>query len=152
LEKAYGIIVQNNPINWIDPIGLWTFAVRINLTFFTGDVTIAAVLDGNGGFGLQFTAATGLSVSTGVTAGITYTEAPCIKNLEGPGTSVGEAINIPGIPIPGFGIEANRTWTGWPHEYEKSYKGFDFGAGLGYGIPFTPQAFTGSTVTLWKNR
>jgi len=149
--NLYGY-VANNPVNWADPLGLWTWAGRLNFTFITADVTVALVIDGEGNIGLQFTPAMGLSLSVGVTGGFTVTNAPCIKDLEGMGTSVGVAVNIPGV-IPGFGAEANHIWSGWPTQYKDSpYKGVDVGAGVGLGFPVTPQVFTGPTVTLFQGR
>jgi hypothetical protein len=141
--------VQNNPVNRIDPHGLWTFTPRLNFTFFTGDVTIGLAFDGQGNIGLQLTGSVGLSLSAGFTGGVTATNAPCIKNLEGPGSSTGGAVNIPGF-LPGFEAEFNQVWTGWLNQQNDPdvYKGYDFGIGLGVGLPATPQVFTGSTGTL----
>jgi RHS repeat-associated protein len=145
--------VGNNPVNWVDPLGLWTVTPRVNFTFIFADVTLGVALDDKSNIGLQFTAAAGLSLSVGITGGVTVTNAPCISNLEGPGTSAGFAANISGI-FPGFGAEVNHVWTGWPNRYDRPgvYKGIDVGAGFGIGLNVTPQGFTGSTVTLFQGR
>ncbi len=149
----YGYVL-NDPVNLIDPDGLRTYAGRINLTFFLADVTIGVVADDKGNIGLQFTAAIGFSLSAGVTAGGTVTNAPCINSLEGIGTSAGAAFNIPGF-VPGASAEVNKVWTGGPFDEGKPgvYEGIDVGIlGVGVGLPATPQVFTGITTTLFQGK
>lgn len=114
--------VQSNPVNGVDPLGLWTGALRLNFTSITADFTIAVAIDGEGNIGLLITPAVGLSLSAGATGGITGTNAPCIKTLEGMGTSAGVAFNVPKMgPLQG---EVNHVWSGGPTQYKDSrYKG-----------------------------
>jgi hypothetical protein len=46
---------------------------------------------------LKFTAAFGLSLSAGISGGVTITDDSCINNLEGVGSSAGSAYNIVGV-------------------------------------------------------
>jgi RHS repeat-associated protein len=143
--------VRNDSVGSIDPQGLKTFGGRVNLTFIFADVTIGLVFDDKGNYALQFTPAVGLSLSAGVTGGVTWTDAPCIKNLEGFGTTAGAAVNVPGTI---WGGEVNRVWTGLPNQYSDPnvYKGLDAGIGIGIGLRVTPQEFTGYTGTIFQGK
>ncbi len=144
--------VWNNSVGLTDPRGLKTFGGRLNLTFIFSDVTIGWVFDDKGNYGLQFTPAVGLSLSAGVTGGVTWTDAPCINSLEGFGTAAGGAANVPGFMY--LGGEVNRVWTGLPSQYSDPnvYKGWDVGIGASVGLPITPQVFVGYTGTLFQGR
>ena len=143
--------VGNDPANAVDPWGLWTITPRLNFTFIFADVTFGIAFDDMGNVGLQFTGALGLSLSAGVSGGVAATNAPCIDKLEGPGTAVGAAFNI---PLPFVGGEINQLWTGWPNQGmdEEVYKGMDIGIGASVGTPITLQLFTGITSILFKGR
>jgi RHS repeat-associated protein len=147
--NLYGYVL-NDPVNRIDPLGLWTFAMRLNFTLIFYDITFSAVLDEQLNIAIQSTVAFGFSISLGASIGGTWTNAPTTACLEGVGTSIGAALSIPPLPVPGFGIEVNRVWSGWPNQYASSYTGWDAGAGISIGSPVTPQAFVGVTNTHWR--
>ena len=111
--------VGNDPGNAVDPFGLWTIAPRINFTFIFADFTVSVPMDFNDNIGLQITGSLGLSLSVGVTGGVAVTNAKCINDLEGPGTSVGNAFLLP-VSIPSIGAEINQSWTGWPSQGMKN--------------------------------
>ncbi len=53
--------VANNPVNFIDSSGLWTFSLRLNVTFITANINVAVSFDGKGNGALQMTPSVGFS-------------------------------------------------------------------------------------------
>ncbi len=138
----YGYVL-NDPVNLVDPWGLKTEALRLNLTVIFADFTVGVVRDDKGNYGIQITPSMGLSGSVSLSLGITVTDAPCIFALSGAGTNAGVALNS---PVPFVGGEANNVSGGLP--YQNTYNGWDFGVGLGIGLPLTPQLFVGETAII----
>lgn len=64
-EALDGVIVQNNPINFVDPLGLWTASVGVNIGGMFGAV------GGGGGsaFNIGYSKSEGLSTSITGTVG-----------------------------------------------------------------------------------
>ena len=85
--------VSNNPLRWVDPLGLWTFGVGFsftgNLPGKVGTVGVQAVFDDDGNFDVQVTWGTGATTSTtsggSATLDVTATNADTVDDLNGPG-------------------------------------------------------------------
>lgn len=118
----------NDPINGIDPKGLWTIQLGGSLTgsFGFGSIAISGgiAFDGHGNVGTYVTGGAGVSagVSNGAGGQIAYSNADSISDLNGAfnntsihgGAGLGGAIDIfsgtsqLGAPVDGFGFTAGE--------------------------------------------
>ena len=130
--------VDNNPINLVDPLGLWTFSFRLNLTLGVVDLSLDFSFDDDGSTSLTGTFGRGGSPGLGVTGGISVTNADTICSLEGSSLEAGVTIGK-GIVGEINGIQSvPDSVTG---EITESYQGIDIGIGFGIGLPVAPQVF-----------
>lgn len=125
--------VMNDPINRLDPLGLWTFSLGISGNGQFGilnlNVNIGFVVDGHGHFGFYDTGAAGAGAGTGVSAGVSLagSNGDSICDLAGPfGYGSGGGGAGPDIAIDGF------TGPG-SHGQNVSGGGLTIGVGAGGG-------------------
>lgn len=79
--------VGNNPINGIDPLGLWTASLGISFsksTVVAGGVTYGVIVDGNGSVGVFRTYSIGTGVGGSADVGVygSVSNAPNIENYK----------------------------------------------------------------------
>lgn len=149
--------ITNNPINLIDPFGLWTIQIGISGTYglkFGGTAGVGIVFGYGDLVGWQFgfySVGGGGPYVGGGTSGVldvSWSRNPCITDLQGLATTVGGSGKLP-IPPPGpssFGGEINYHWSGAKTSYTGS---------VGYGVG-TPEGHTFVTATdvyeMWRSR
>jgi RHS repeat-associated protein len=135
------LYVENDPLNHLDPFGLYTIqvggSVYVNFGWFSISVSGGIVADTSGGAGLYATvgggAATGGGFKFAGTA--TVTNAPQITNLTQWGTNVSGFIGLG----PAASIEASRGLVNDRQEYKGlgGSLGYGFGAGVSAGPSYT---------------
>ena len=126
------VFVGNNPVNFTDPLGLWTFALG-----GTAQGTMSASAEVSGGiafgyskgsgwsFGVLFSSGGGIGALPNLSAGgfVQWTSAKDVQQLKGPsgevGISVGEALAI-----------------GADYVFGQGYQGGQVSVGAGAGVPF----------------
>lgn len=136
LAEAAGLnlyaYVANNPIDRIDPLGLWTFGIGLSLNFQIGIIningSIGAVIDGEGNVGIYRVVGGGVGVGVHASGGVSFSgsNAKTICNL-----SKGFAnFNLGG----GLGPDAEANlWHGNSPDGPVTGGGITFGEGLGAG-------------------
>jgi len=142
--------VQNNPVNWIDPTGLWTFGIGLSsngqLGPFNGNWSIGFVVDGYGNLGWYNTVGGGVGVGADGSVGLQFSgsNGDCIKDLAGPfgntSASLGAGLSgtVEGFSGPG---SQGQTVVGG---------GFTVGAGAGAGWSVGgSQTWVHSISSLW---
>jgi len=126
----------NNPVNLVDPLGLWTFGVGVQFSGtaigFGGSVSLALVIDGLGQVGFTVTGGAVGAGSSGLYGGsvvgqVTGSNAGTIDDLSGPGGTAGTSIQAGNL------VGQIEYFTG------QNYSGFTggFGAGVPGGASFT---------------
>jgi len=110
LSQNRYIYVENNPVNYVDPSGLFTIGLGGNLSAaFIGRVGVTgmAVIDGHGNVGILIAPAIGGGTpSIGGSATLTITTANEITDLRKGGFEAGLSAQATPLPIaPGLGIE-----------------------------------------------
>ncbi len=130
-SNLYGYVL-GDPVNWVDPEGLWTTTIRGSTSLIFADVTLGFAFDGNNNWAFIFSTSPGFSPSVGLTLGATITNADCVYELEGVGTVSGYAFKAK------YGGEINFV-------QGDGYEGIDFGLGPGLAIPLL-QGFKGPTI------
>jgi RHS repeat-associated protein len=126
--------VRGNPISLIDPFGLWTVNLGINIGFQIGSASFTVsggvVVDGAGNIGTYgsgyFGAGVGLDASIGVALG--SSNAPTINDLNGPFAQVSGNI--------GAGLDVGASvYMGATSDHQPILGGeFTFGVGAGAGL------------------
>jgi len=165
IQEAGGIslyqFVYNNPINEIDPFGLWTFGIGLQ---FSGELALA--LGGSGGFyigrnpdnghwsvGFLFGPSGGAGGPASLGGGVfaQVTTAKCVDQLKGLGFQMGGSA--------GEAITGGADFVGGlDNDLKVSYTGGQVGIGLGAKVPFPGEVHVMGTLTGgwdsdngWKN-
>lgn len=142
--------VNNNPINFIDPLGLWTSGASINVAGgfgIGGTVGINLVVDGQGNIALQAVYGGGAeSPSVSITGNIESTNADSVMDLAGAGAQTG----VDGVE--GVVFESGAMFG---DGYQGAYGGFGAGIGTpigasGYGT-YTFNAFVINPARIFGN-
>jgi RHS repeat-associated protein len=129
--NLYGF-VGNNPVNLIDPLGLWTASVGASFTLqfgsFSATFSAGYVMDGMGNYGAYYSAGPGLGSGGRLSGGISFggSNAKTICDLRGPffGGNLGG----------GWGPNAEGNMFSGPSANGDVYGGgLTLGAGLGAG-------------------
>ena len=146
--------LDGDATNSIDPLGLLTFGIRLNISLILVDVTVGIHVDDNGNVGGVSSIGMGATAGASATLGITATTADTIEDLEGDSGTLGVSA--------GEGLigEANLVGGSNPGSDYPDWAGIDLGAGFGGGLPITPQAFgtviakakTWFNLFWWKDR
>jgi RHS repeat-associated protein len=95
------LYANNDPINWTDPLGLWTLGIDFSGTAGSGGAATGGytyIIDSNLNVArIDHSGGGGLGGATGsVAAQIQWTNAPSIRNFEGTSVSTGVSI-LPGV-------------------------------------------------------
>ena len=124
--------VDNDPINAIDPLGLWTFGIGLSLNFQFGPINVnwssGFVIDGQGNIGTYNVVGGGLGVGAKVSGGLNFSgsNAKTICDLSGPFANA----NLGG----GLGPDAEANgWIGNSPDGTVIGGGVNLGGGLGAG-------------------
>ena len=124
--------VGNNPVNAIDPLGLWTFGIGLSLNFQLGPINInfssGFVIDGEGNIGIYDVGGGGIGAGAHASGGVSFSgsNAKTICDLSGPfvNANVGAGLGPDGEVNGFYGSSPDGTVIGG---------GFTAGAGLGGG-------------------
>ena len=143
---------NNNPINNIDTLGLWTisFSISLNAVFGLGiSLSFGFAFDNKGNFDLQYsyaipgvndTAMVG-AVGVGVGISVQYTKADSVYDLYGPATYVG-ASGGAGLSLGGDIVSFSDA-----SDSEMTTDGFQFSVGYGLGLDaHVIESYTGSLI------
>lgn len=136
------VYVKNDPLNAVDPYGLWTISIGasgyINVGWFSGQLTVGIIADGFGNAGIFGSVNAGPAAGGGfkVAASGAYSTAPRIHNLEGWGNNVSV--------VAGAGPAVSYDWSKGQVSPEQSYQshGVSLGFGAGGGVSAGPSYTT----------
>jgi len=143
--NLYGY-VGNNPINGIDPLGLWTFGfggqAGGSLYLGSGHISLGGYIghsqDSGWSFGILLQVAEGPSAGYAGEVGgfVGVTNAKCVKQLENLGGSVGGSATPAVIPL-SVGVDYNRGFTNGNESVLSpgTYQGATLNIGVGEGSP-----------------
>lgn len=129
----YYSMTRNNPVNRIDPYGLWTFEVGASWNGQLGPVNVnwnlGFVIDGHGNLGWYNTAGGGIGAGADGSVGVSFgaSTGDCIQDISGPfgNTSAGLGAGLHGS-VEGFSGPGSQGQT-------VAGGGFTIGAGAGGG-------------------
>jgi hypothetical protein len=82
--------VENDPVNYTDPLGLWTFQVGLSLNGQLGPINVnwnvGIAVDGHGNVGIYDTIGGGLGAGADLSGGVSFggSNGDCIQDLAGP--------------------------------------------------------------------
>jgi hypothetical protein len=124
--------VGNNPVNNVDPLGLWTFGIGLSLNFQIGPINInfsgGLAIDGEGNVGTYYVGGGGVGAGAHASGGLSFTgsNAKTICDLRGPfaNANLGAGVGADGEANAFIGNSPDGTVIGG---------GFTLGAGLGVG-------------------
>ena len=130
---------NNNPINNVDSLGLWTISISGTLSGVFGlgiSLSFGFAFDGHGNFDLQYSHAipgvddTAMVGGLGVSAGIAvqYTKADTVYDLYGQATYVGASVG------PGWYVGGDIVSFDDASNPDMTIDGFQFVAGVGFGV------------------
>lgn len=127
----YGYVLQD-PINWVDPLGFWTFQLGLSFNFqFLGVLNFnfgaGLVIDGHGDIGTyrygQFAGGVGEDAGAGLSFGVS--NANCIEDLGGPFANSSDAL--------GEGLQGSVDTFSGHGSHGQVVTGGGFTAGVGAG-------------------
>jgi len=127
--------VGNDPLNWTDPMGLWTFQAGLSLNGQFGPVNVnlnvGIAVDGHGNVGVYESLGGGLGAGARISGGVSFggSNGNCIQDLAGPfgntSASLGAGLNG---SVEGFSGQGSQRQT---------VVGGGFTAGIGAGGGFS---------------
>ena len=130
--------VGNDPLNLLDPLGLWT--LQVGFSFYAGgwwlggQVSFGVVADSHGNAGYYGTVGGGPTVGGGLKAGIggAVSSAPTINDLNGPGAGVSV--------VAGAGVGGSFDWSKGTTQAGQTYNswGGSVGPAVGAAISAGP--------------
>jgi len=121
----------NNPVNRIDPWGLWTAQVGVSLNGQIGpvnvNVNVGLVVDGHGNVGWTETVGGGVGAGAGVSGGVSFgaSNGDCINDIAGPFANSSASL--------GAGLNGSVEGFSGPGSQGQTVVGGGFTAGIGAG-------------------
>jgi RHS repeat-associated protein len=154
--NLYGYVF-NNPMDYSDPLGLFTGQIGVNVNVTGGDgviggggsISIGIVFDGHGNVGLYITPGVSVGTGNGVSASagvdLQWSNGDCIKDISGPFL---ESVGTVG-GIGGYGSVSGDGFAGQGSHGQLVVGG---GGVIGVGEGVSGQgAYTSTTVIPWGN-
>jgi RHS repeat-associated protein len=125
------VYVHNDPVNFVDPFGLWTVSVGLSGSFqfvgFNFNGSFGVVIDGSGGIGFIGSGGVGVGGGAEASFGLSFqvSDADCIEDLNGAG--------LYGSSSLGFGLAGSVDGFLGRGRFDQYVSGVGFTMGVGVG-------------------